>query len=147
MIPPIHGSLFHLLTSQKHDNVFNNFTRLPLLGNNFINMVIIHIKPCKDSWKFSNTSISFNSAWSYACTHWMPHFTAAKLKPTSYQLTFLPVTNSRVNITLKIKTAMVEQAVVLHLLQILDKNYCISIFFLDCTEVEIINLYFIKDRL
>lgn len=42
---------------------------------------------------------------------------------------------------------MVEQAVVLHLLQILDKNYCISIFFLDYTEVRIIKLYFIKDRL
>lgn len=110
-------------------------------------MVITYIKPCKDLWKFSNTSISFNSAWSYVCTHWMPHFTAAKVKPMSYQLTLLPVTNSRANITLNIKIAMVEQAVVLHLLQILDKNYSITIFFLDYTEVKIINLYFIKDRL
>jgi hypothetical protein len=77
----------------------------------------------------------------------MPHFTAAKVKPMSYQLTLLPVTNSRANITLNIKIAMVEQAVVLHLLQILDKNYSITIFFLDYTEVKIINLYFIKDRL
>jgi hypothetical protein len=77
----------------------------------------------------------------------MPHFTAAKVKPMSYQLTLLPVTNSRANIILKIKTAMVEKAAVLYLLQILDKNYCTSIFFLDYTEVKTSNLYFIKDRL
>jgi hypothetical protein len=69
------------------------------------------------------------------------------VKPTSQQPILLPVTYSRANITLEIKTAMVGQAVVLHLLQILGKNYCRSIFFLDYTAVKIINLYFIKDRL